>query len=373
MKFSGVFLLVFVLLYEPFSASFAQTNTRCVQEEYDKIRYMVDPRIELLSVVQLLCDDYIGFNGKAIMSQVESTYKQQALEYFAEYKEHQAVKLVGEMSKNGFWYGHPPRAVLCLSAFPELKTRFPLDNLALTLAGGELKLQEFYDALHSFAHESNFTVFFRSHEESYRRMIKTYFPDKRRNYPRDLEQFFGSSLEEYNLILSPLFHSGGYGERIETGDNQFSTYVIVGPAGLTEDGLPDFGYKQHRLFWHEFSHPHVNHITESHIEELLTPCTALQTIKKEDVEQYGIAWEVHIADWVSEHVVRGTEVCMTRKYVGEQEVDGLIDLHKKRGFPYVREIAEALQRYDDSRDKYAQLRDFYPEIVKAFEQIAESR
>jgi hypothetical protein len=346
------------------------TDCNSVVKEYGSMVIRIDPRIELLSVAQLLCDGYLGPNGKPILGNLNSGYRRDVLEYFAKFKNHPVAGLTAQMSRHAFWLGHPIRGVLCRGGLPELAPRYQPDGLMLALSGGQDELDRYYGALADFARQSSFEKFFVVHKADYNQMIETFFSGERRNYPEDLEKFFGSTLTEYNLIFSPLNEYSGYGNRILTGEAEYSTSVVVGPVWITEDSLPDFNWKSHNIFWHEFSHPHVNPLVEANIARLLGPCTPLQPVKPEEVAEYGIEWEVQVADWTGEHIVRATVACMMAKYNPERDLDELFEQERKWGFPYVRKVYDALRRYDSNRERYPRFEDYFPEIIAVFEQIA---
>ncbi len=370
MMFCIIAFCLLCLATTPAVSSNSEINENGITRKFGSIIIRIDPRIELLTAAQLLCDDYRHPNGKPIVGGMESSYKRDALAYFSNFKSQKVVNLTEQMSEHAFWYSHPLRAVLCRGSLPDLEPRYEPDGLLLAIAGGNDKLDEYFSALSDFAGKSSFDEFFFSQAPQYKRMIETFFTADRRNYPQDIEEFFGTTQKEYNLIFSPLNDYCGYGHRILTADNEYTTFVVVGPKGITTDSLPDFGWEQNNIFWHEFSHPHVNHIVEANIDKLIGPCTHLQTVKPEELEQYGLKWGIHIADWVSEHVVRATEACMMAKYEPGKNLTEFFEIEKKQGFPYVSQVYEALKRFDGSRDRYPVFEDFFPEIVGVFEQIA---
>ena len=74
-----------------------------------KLEIRVDPRIELLAVVQSLgaYQDNLG-----LLTRFDFAYRMEAAEHFAPFREHAAVTLFDQMSRNGFSYDAPPTAML---------------------------------------------------------------------------------------------------------------------------------------------------------------------------------------------------------------------------------------------------------------------
>ena len=163
-----VIALVSIIIMLP-GIAFGNTGGETVplETQFDNsINITVDPRIELLSVVQYL-SDYKGYQGMQMITSFSFTYKNDVIAYFEPYKDHEAVKLFKEMSSNGFWYGQPPHSMLYLSAPPELRVLTPVDAFNVERAGGQEKLEEFFGQLRSFAVETDFMNFYNSQREAH--------------------------------------------------------------------------------------------------------------------------------------------------------------------------------------------------------------
>jgi hypothetical protein len=85
---------------------------------------------------------------------------------------------------------------------------------------------------------------------------------------KDLEDYYGMKQNSYNLILAPLFHSGGYGPRVKTDGGNYDIYGIIGPHDV-KDGIPQYNKEIIRyIAWHEFGHSFVNPATSRYIDEI---------------------------------------------------------------------------------------------------------
>ena len=71
------------------------------------IHIAVDPRIELLAVVQFLSGYDKRYN---LITRFDFSYKQDVREHFSEYKDHAAVTLFDKMSAQVFNFDAPPAA-----------------------------------------------------------------------------------------------------------------------------------------------------------------------------------------------------------------------------------------------------------------------
>jgi hypothetical protein len=154
-KYSFV-LCSFLWLVLPNAASLGSATS--------SIKVVIDPRLELLAVVQHLS----GYGDRyGLITSFDFPYKKEVAAYFSQYKDQAAVKLFAEMSKAGFSYDAPPNAMLYLSNPPELALHMPFSDYLKERAGGGERLEKFVQALRDFARQSKFIEFFKIHESLY--------------------------------------------------------------------------------------------------------------------------------------------------------------------------------------------------------------
>jgi len=86
-------------------------------------------------------------------------------------------------------------------------------------------------------------------------------------------------------------------------------------------------------------------------------------------EDYG-NWETV----VNEHIIRATEVRLAYRQYGEAAGRRVLEDQKERGFQYVEPLANRLKAYEENRDRYPQLSDFYPRLIAVFDsQVSNER
>lgn len=347
----------------------------------DKLDIHVDPRIELYETV-LYLGPFRGLKNKdgAIEARVSTpfdfAYKQEVGKRFSLYKDHPAVKIYGEMATQGlFRFGHPPSVMLHLSDPPGLGERIPMDDFLFKMAGDRGKLNEFIEAMRSFARDSDFMAFFRENRDFYRRLAQGYRKNMEWNYVRDLEDYYGAQQDAYHLILAPLSHPGGFGPRIRTSDGGYEAYAVIGPKSVKDDN-PEFGSgdSMRRLCWHEFSHSFVNVMTDAHLEDLREPLGVLESRKLpapivERIKSAGI-WDVHLCDQAGEYVVRGVTTRLASRKLGAETGTAAMNEEIKQGFIHLEAICKRLEIYESHRQQFPALKDFYPEFVAAFRDLA---
>jgi len=328
------------------------------------LNVVVDPRLELLSIVQLLS----GYGEKyRLITSYDFPYKRDILEYFSPYKGHSAVKLFAEMSAAGFTFDAPPGAMLFLSDPPDLRLTMPFTEYLETRAGGSEKLERFVNALRDFAKDTQFMTFYSAHIGTYLQIVAN---EKKKlegtDYIGDLEKYYGLKQHSYNIIFVPLF-VGGFGPRVEQPDGTYDIYNITGPRGI-KNGLPEFGSAEglKHVLLHEFSHSFINPITESFEEQISKYSSLYEPVSSRMKDQaYG--------DWmtcVNEHIIRAVTARFASLEKGKEAGDQRILFEKRNGFFYVEPLCEQLKNYEAKRNIFPTIKDFYPEFIKVFKELS---
>lgn len=320
------------------------------------VRITVDPRIELMGVVQLLTD-------YPLVTDYASPYRADVRAYFAPLKDRRAARLFEAMDGEGFAFDAVPKAMLSRTAPPALTRRVPYPERSVTAAGGADSLRQFMAALRGFAQASDVQAFYRAHQGTYQALVDSARGPVGRAVGT-LRDYLGTSLSGSVVVLGPLLHDGGFAARYEV-EGKTEAYALIGPSG-TEDGVPTFGPPRRiaSLTWHEFSHTVVNPLTRQHWDRLKALSALLDPISKEmKAAGYGGNWETV----VSEHVIRAIEVRLSHRQFGAEAGKKKLAEEEKKGFRYVAPLARALKRYEQRRDRYPTLADFYPQLVEVFE------
>lgn len=118
-----------------------------------RFRVGLDPRIELLAVVQSL-----GGYGERLhlINRRPCAYRRRIDAWFGRLAGHAAVASFDQLSQAGFDFAAPPAALLCLGRPPRLRRRLPFPGWVSVKAGGEVSLAAFIRYLRGFARESGF-------------------------------------------------------------------------------------------------------------------------------------------------------------------------------------------------------------------------
>lgn len=133
-----------------------------------------------------------------------------------------------------------------------------------------------------------------------------------------LDNYYGMKVNSYNIVLTPMFHNGGYGPGVKGENGLLDIYGIIGPFDTVrnEEGkmVPVYSSDTLRyLVWHEFGHSFVNPTTEKYVDEINKYSNLYPPIK--DIMQsqaYG-TWET----CVNEHIVRAVTTRLTYIHLGK--------------------------------------------------------
>ncbi len=366
MKNSAFLILLFNLCLSTLQSEvgLASTQNNDPEPPPRAVNIMVDPRIELLAVVQFLS----GYDKRfGLITRFDFPYKQDVREYFSKQKNHPAVKLFDRMSTEGFSFDAPPAAMLYLSKPPELTAERPFTEYLNKRAGGAEELKKFVEQLRDFAKETEFMSFFKTHHGTFQHMV-----DRAQeklggiNYAQTLQDYYGMIQNSYNIILAPIF-VGGFRPRIKRSDEKYDIYNILGPMNMKAE-YPAFGSEEsfRYIAWHEFSHSFVNTTTEKFSRNIDRYKALFEPISTRMKGQtYG--------DWqtcVNEHIVRAVTTRLAYQEISPEAGEQALHGEKEHGFAYVEALCESLTGYEKHRDTYPTLVDYYPELIKVFERLS---
>lgn len=345
------------------SISVVEESLKPVVKNVNGINVIIDPRMELLAVVQALGTYDQQFD---LITNMSFNYKDDIMKYFSNFSKHEAVKQFDTMSRSGFSFDAPPTAMLYLSNPLNLEVKKDFDEELKSRATKE-SLNKLAKELKNFAVDTKFQEFFNSHKDFYNSVVeKNAEVIGNSNYISYLEQYYGMKQNSYNIILAPMFHSGGFGPKIEAENGLYDVYSIQGPNSL-KGNIPMFGDKEgfKYLALHEFSHSFVNSLTEENMEEVNKYKKLYEPIKEKMVNQAYTKWDIS----VNEHIVRAVVARITYINSGSEAYEKVIANEKNRGFLYIDELTKKLEDFEKNRDKYKSFKEFYPELIKAFDKI----
>ncbi len=226
--------------------------------------------------------------------------------------------------KHDFNFNNVTDWVLQFGEFPELnKVREIINPDSFDESNGDYLIRKFKKELISFNQDSLFQAYLIDVKELNEIVIKQVKQSKSiQHLPAYLEKYYGSELSSYNLILSPLVHSGGFNSKFIAG-GKIEVYAIIGPNGEIEH-IPYFekGYLEMDMILHEFGHSFVNPLTEKFQKEIETINEKYynESLKKDGKAQAYGEWKYLF----NELVVRAITIRIANKYFGTEKAKELL-------------------------------------------------
>ncbi|MBL7717650.1 MAG: DUF4932 domain-containing protein [Flavipsychrobacter sp.] len=324
-----------------------------------KVNVLVDERMEFLTVIQYL-------SGYPVLTQADLTYKKEIDEYFRDYRDHPAVTLYRGVYERFLGFDAAPTYLYHFS-FPGFRqvSGFSEDELNHfryqqhedTLS---LLLQQFKD----FYRRTEFRRFYNDHRTFYDSLVAPIqLKIDESNIISIMEAHYGRSNKEYNVVLIPLLHDGGYGPMMEKG-NGLALYALIGPRSDSK-AYPLYEARTilSEYVIHEFSHSFCNPLVSSHLETLAADSCLLAPIRKRLEEQGYGTWPACLY----EHFVRANEILITEKILGREKAAVLMDeMYRNGGWIYLRGLVEVMRQYQADRKTYKRIDDIMPLVVAYF-------
>ena len=331
-------------------ASFCQKN---------KLKIGVDERVELITVIQLICNSSV-----MTLTNADITYTKEVNQYFDKYKNHPAVETFDSIYFKYFNFEMPFQLILHYS-LPNFNINSPIVSSEFSSSRNFDKhkdsLSLFIKKLKDFYLESNFHAFFKAHRNFYdslRNDVTKTLENK--NIIPVLEKHYGRSFTSYNLTLSPLSLDGGFGLTIKN-KSKSAAFAIIGPA-YTSKNYPEFR-KSKTVVIHELSHPFNNPVIDS-CWEFLKEDTCLYRPIIKDMQKEGY-W-----GWMAvcyETLNRANEVLLTKQIFGEAEGKALYENYIAKKYIYLPLCIDVLRKYQSNRNKHRTITEIKPLLIEAFE------
>ena len=323
------------------------------------LKFRTDRNLETLYIAFLLAD-------YPVVTPHESSYKLEVFKYFDQYREHDAIQILRKIMYQEFNFDYAVNWLYQHSDFPEFEKSRKIEYAFQDRLMNQDTLELFRKGLIKFYNETHCDSFLENQKDFLDEMTKNVRDSfERKDIIQVIEGYFGIEKNaDYFVILSPLLHSGGFA--IERTDKS-QMFALIGPSGV-KDSIPIFdkAFLEYDLVIHEFSHNYANPIVDEFMDETRQFEQALYTPIQEKLKNEGCGnWET----FMYELIVRTTTIRIVENTYGKEAASELIEYEKSVGFEYVVELAELLKDYENNRDKYPTLRDFFPELIKGLDTI----
>jgi hypothetical protein len=312
----------------------------------------VDPRVELLAIVQRLA------GAPEYRTAPATAYVQAVDAHFGPLADHPAVAATRELrARHGISYDAPMTLAIHLDEAWQL--RAPLAERRFS----GVELEAYLAALREFARASDFAGFFAKHRAFHDRVATRLRDAIVAEDPASwLTTLFGGRPgARFTVIAAPLCGTWNYGPHL--GDD---LYQVMGLARLDADELPIVDADMLELVVHEMAHAYVNPLFASHRAALEPAGRRLFAKVEPQMRQQAYAtWEI----FLNESAVRAVTALYARERKGRPAGEAAIRREVDRGFLWTASLVDELARYAADRVAYRDLAAFLPQLIATLDRL----
>jgi hypothetical protein len=371
MRFLSIVIATAAVLAQSTVMAAESTNRATTQVAPDSahaLRVVVDPRVELLSLIFRLAG-----NPEYNQAKVES-YADDAEMQFGKFRGHAVVNLARELrNTHGVSYDAVMSMAIHLTDAEHLTLKLPLqpwpDGLDQRWTAPDVS--NFLAAAQQFVKDSSFQEFIEQHEPLYQTTVTRMqtLLDKEAHLEW-FDAYFGKRPHASFTVALGLLNGGGcYGPHFRAADGREELYCVLAVWRTDQQGLPEFAHDALPIVVHEFCHSYANPLVERHLAKLQHSGDAL--FEPVAGQMRSLAYS-NGGTLLKESLVRACVIRYLRQYEGEEAARRAILTEKRNGFLWMQEMSDLLGEYEAHRDQYPTLEDFSPRLVAFFAESAKN-
>jgi hypothetical protein len=327
----------------------------------------VDERIELLSIVFRLAD------SKEYSSKKFKLYTDKIDNHFEKYKNHELIEFIKKIrEENGTSYDAVMKMAIHLGKAPKFKPLVEFTNEVPEERWGKENSLKFIKLLQKFYKDSDCKRFFKENIKLYQTISEKFIPIYNNLDLKWYLNFYGKEPNEKFIIVNGLGNGGGnYGPDIVFKNGMREVYAIMGTWSVDSLGMAKFDVKDYfPTLLHEFNHSFVNNLTEKNLKGFQQSGEKIFSVVEKDMNKQAYG------DWktmISESIVRAAVIKYMKDHKFEKvEIDNEMQEQLNRGFLWMNELVDELEKYDRQRDKYPTLESYIPNIITAYNTYADN-
>lgn len=318
----------------------------------------VDERTELLSIIFRLAE------SREFMNDNVPFYTKEIDEYFAPFKEHEAVKFAKKVrNEQRVAYDAVMSIAIDVEITDSIRLRPNLSIFSIDNRWGLESATKFIKHLNQFYFDTKFKDFFSKHVTLYK-VAEDKFSEILMEVDLDwFEKFYGEKPKgNFNLILSIPNGWGNYGPKAIFNDGKEELYAIIGSCEADSSGQLFYPERVTSTVIHEFNHSFCNSLIDANYPAIQTITDKMYKLVKKKLasQAYGNAKTMDYEILVRACVIRYSQ----RNKVDEDNLKHQVYFEQSKGFLWIDKLVDKLSIYEENRDKYPTLKDFMPEIVK---------
>jgi len=334
-----------------FCVIFASAQSQTVQPK-------VDERSELLSIIFRIAGakEYINNNIPSYAKEID--------EYFAPFKDHDAIKFVQKVrAEKSVGYDAVMSLAIALEISDSVRLCKNLSPISIDDRWGMDNVNEFVTLLNKFYFETRFKEFFSDHSALYK-IAESKFDEIMKNVDFNwFEKFYGKKNSgKFHLILSIPNGGCNYGPKVIYNDGSEDLYAVMGCCVADSTGQPSYSKGIAQIVIHEYNHSFCNPLIDANYNAMEPASVKIFKPLKNKLSSQAYSAPKTME---YENLVRA---CVIRYYlrngVDENMLKYQVAGEFANGFIWIDKLVNLLGVYEKNRDIYPTLNDFMPEIVK---------
>jgi hypothetical protein len=317
----------------------------------------VDKRIELMTVIQTMNNYWdnlsLRFYNKKLF---QCKYKENINNYFNKYKDHETLKLIGELCNNVQEISALINLSLCYSKPPNLDNIANIEKNINCFSKQDIQHEILINGIKRFYDDTNFEYFYEINQNEYEKLINDYInKNDLKEYLNKIDIYLENNTENYTIALSALL-MGNFGIKIITNENVTYNYSIISPNDYKENKYI-FGSKLSVLdtLWHEISHLTINELTKNYINQI-------NSNNKSVHNNFSKIFYTDIETIINEYIVRAITIRLLEINYGEEIVKNLIQDNIQKGFTEIESIKNYISNNCEKDNKFT--REGYIELME---------
>jgi hypothetical protein len=318
---------------------------------------LVDKRIELLAVIQTIAQYWDNLSLKFFNKKLfQCKYKEDVDKYFNKYKNHETVKLYGELCNNVQDFSAFINLILCYSDPPNLDNIANIENNINSFINLNIPYNKFISGIKHFYEDTNFEYYFKNNKNEYEKLINDYMnKNDLKEFVNIVDIYLGSDTKNYSIVISALL-MGNFGIKILSNKNITYNYSVISPFDYKENKYI-FGSKFSilELLWHEISHLTINDLTKNYIDQFDISC---KIISNDFIKHF----YTDIETIVNEYIIRAMTIRLLEINYGERTVENLIQDNIQKGFKEIESIKNYISKNCEKDNKF--LKEGYKELME---------
>lgn len=336
----------------------------------DKIKAQYDERVELMSIICHLAgfQEYNMNIGGDYIADIDS--------FFADFKNHPAVEMMDSLHRsNGVGFDSPMAFAVNLE---KSGNGFVLvnDSVPPERRWSGVDLNRATATISDFYNKSNFADFFENHKPFYERICSLFDTNVISKFNQTwYEQFYGvPPTDNFEVILGFANGGGNYGPSRQLPGKPRDVYAIIGYA-LDDNGEPYYSSEPDMYLStlvHEFNHSFVNPLADNPaFASKMGPAgnAMLKYSRKVMRKNAYSTWQ----NLVNESIVRAAVIIyLMDNGVSQDNIQQSVVDEMSVGFYWTPDLVKCLQCYTMNRDRFPTMESYYQQIIKFFQDYANS-